>query len=193
MSLDPILAAACELEVFCRERAWKSCFIGGIAVQRWGEPRFTADADLTLLTGFGQEESFIEPLCKHFQPRRADAHPFALRTRVVLIQAANGIPLDVALGAVPFEVNSVRRASAFDIGDNRALTTCCAEDLLVHKVVANREKDWIDVESVLARQWGKLDLALVHCEVEPLLQLREDLEPLSRFEHLYAKLKTRLA
>ena len=63
MNLDPILAAACELEEFCRSRAWKFCFIGGIAVQRWGEPRFTADADLTLLTGFGDEESYIEPLC----------------------------------------------------------------------------------------------------------------------------------
>ena len=53
MNLDPILSAASELEGFCRAHRWQFCFIGGIAVQRWGEPRFTADADLTLLTGFG--------------------------------------------------------------------------------------------------------------------------------------------
>jgi len=50
-----------------------ACFIGGIAVQRWGEPRFTADADLTLLTGVGGEEKFIDPLLSHFRPRRSDA------------------------------------------------------------------------------------------------------------------------
>ena len=192
MSLDPILAAACELEDFCRARTWRFCFIGGIAVQRWGEPRFTADADLTLLTGFGQEETFIEPLCAHFQPRRDDARQFALRSRVVLIQAANGTPLDVALGAVPFEVNSIRRASPFAIGTGRMLTICSAEDLLVHKVVANREKDWIDVEGVLARQWNKLDLVLLRREVEPLLELREDPQTLARFDRLYAKLKRSL-
>ena len=30
--------------------------MGGVALQRWGEPRLTQDVDLTLLTGFGDEE-----------------------------------------------------------------------------------------------------------------------------------------
>lgn len=192
MSLDPILAAAHELETFCAARHWRFCFIGGIAVQRWGEPRFTADADLTLLTGFGQEESFIEPLCSHFHPRRADAREFAARNRVVLLEADNGTPLDVALGAVPFEENSIRRSSPFSIGEGRSLMTCSAEDLLVHKVVANREKDWIDVDGILVRQWGKLNLDLFRTEVEPLLELRGDPDILARFERLLAKLQQQL-
>ncbi len=95
MSLDPILAGAWDLQEFCSVRGWQFCFIGGIAVQRWGEPRFTADADLTLLTGFGGEETFIDPLLSHFRPRRSDAREFALRNRVVLLEAHNGTPLDV--------------------------------------------------------------------------------------------------
>ena len=192
MSLDPILSAASELEQFCSARGWQFCFIGGLAVQRWGEPRFTADADLTLLTGFGNEEQFIDPLCAHFRPRRSDARQFALQSRVVLLEAGNGTPLDVALGAVPFEANSIRRSSPFSIGEGRTLRTCSAEDLLVHKVVANREKDWIDIEGVLARQWTKLDLALFRNEVSPLLELKEDPESLPRFDRLHAKLKRRL-
>ena len=35
---------------------------GGLAVQRWGEPRLTRDADLTLLTGFGKEARFASAL-----------------------------------------------------------------------------------------------------------------------------------
>lgn len=192
MSLDPILSAACELESFCAARRWQFCFIGGIAVQRWGEPRFTADADLTLLSGFGQEETFITALCGYFRPRREDAAQFALRYRVVLIEAQNGTPLDVALGAVPFEINAVRRATPFELGEGRALTTCSAEDLLVHKVIANREKDWLDVEGVLARQWGKLKLAQFRDEVKPLLELKEEPAILDRFEQLYVRLSRRL-
>jgi hypothetical protein len=192
MSLGPILAGAWDLQEFCSAWGWKFCFIGGIAVQRWGEPRFTADADLTLLTGFGGEVSFIDPLLSHFRPRRGDAREFAVRYRVVLLEAHNGTPLDIALGAVPFEENSIRRSSPFQIGEGRALTTCSAEDLLVHKVVANRDKDWLDIEGVLARRWGRLDLALFRQEVEPLLELRGDLEILVRFDRLFAKLKNRL-
>jgi hypothetical protein len=57
--LSPILAAAIELQAFCQARCGRFCFIGGIVVPRWGEPRTTADADLTLLTGCGGEEAFI--------------------------------------------------------------------------------------------------------------------------------------
>jgi len=49
MKLDPIVAAAGVLEEFCRDRAWRFCFIVGLGVQLWGEPRFTADAGLTLV------------------------------------------------------------------------------------------------------------------------------------------------
>lgn len=45
----------------------------------------------------------------------------------------------------------------------------------MHKVVANREKDWLDIEGVSARQWGRLDKAMFRREVEPLLELRETL------------------
>ena len=74
----------------------------------------------------------------------------------MLLEAGNGTPLDVALGAMPFEANSIRRSSPSSIGEGRTLRTCSAEDLLVHKVVANREKDWINIEGILARQWTKL-------------------------------------
>lgn len=30
-----------EIQSFCRDRGWRFCFIGGIALQRWGEPRLT--------------------------------------------------------------------------------------------------------------------------------------------------------
>ena len=69
--LIPIYRAALALQAFCDERGWKACFIGGLAFQRWGEPRLTEDADLTLLTGFGGEEPFVDAL----RPASRDGGP----------------------------------------------------------------------------------------------------------------------
>ena len=55
-AMTGLFEAARQLQAFCDRQGWRSCFIGGIAVQRWGEPRVTRDVDLTLLTGFGGEE-----------------------------------------------------------------------------------------------------------------------------------------
>ncbi len=41
-----LLIAAEEVQQFCTRRNWRFCFIGGIAVQHWGEARLTRDAAL---------------------------------------------------------------------------------------------------------------------------------------------------
>ena len=66
-------------------RGWRSCIIGALAVQRWGEPRLTRDVDVSLLTGFGTEAAFIDRLLATFAPRRPDARAFALEYRVLLL------------------------------------------------------------------------------------------------------------
>ena len=74
---------ASEVQSFCRVRGWRFCFIGGIALQRWGEPRLTGDVDLTILAGFGREADYIEELCGAFAGRIPDAVEFAHRSRVL--------------------------------------------------------------------------------------------------------------
>lgn len=109
--MNPVHAAALELQRFCLLQEWKFCFIGGLAVQRWGEPRLTLDVDLSLLTGFGNEAAYVDALLTRFKARIPDAHAFALETRVLLLRADNEIPLDVALAAMPFEARAVHRAT----------------------------------------------------------------------------------
>jgi hypothetical protein len=43
----------------------------------------------------------------------------------------------------------------------------------VHKVFANRDLDWFDVQGVLRRQVAQLDLDLIFRELRPLLELKE--------------------
>jgi hypothetical protein len=44
---NPLLHAAAEIQRFFGEREWRFCFIGGLALLRWGQPRFTRDVDVT--------------------------------------------------------------------------------------------------------------------------------------------------
>ena len=93
---------ASEVQSFCRDRGWQFCFIGGLALQRWGEPRLTGDIDLTILTGFGHETAYINELCDTYAGRIADAAEFAQRHRGLLLQSEHRVPVDISLGALPF-------------------------------------------------------------------------------------------
>jgi hypothetical protein len=191
-SLSHVLDAGMDVQGFCSARGWRFCFIGGVAVQRWGNPRMTQDVDLTLLTGFGREEAFLEPLLQAFAPRRVDALQFALRHRVLLVRTASGVDADIALGAMPFEEGSVTRATPWTWTVGKSLVTCSAEDLLVHKVFAGRDRDWGDVEEILIRQHGKLNLGHVRAELTPLLDLKDDADALPKLERMLATVERRL-
>ncbi len=192
-NLAALLDAAVALEASLRRRGWRFCFIGGVAVQRWGNPRFTRDLDITLLTGFGGEAQFIDALLEDLQPRRDDGRAFALRHRVLLARTSTGVDVDVALGALPFEARTVERATFWRISDTAALTTCSCEDLLVHKVFAGRDQDWADVEQILIRQHGRIDLTLIRDELGPLLSLKEDTDAAPKLERLVRLVERRLS
>lgn len=170
--MSPLLEAAIELQTFCASQGWRFCFIGGIVVPRWGEPRTTADADLTLLSGFGDEETFVDRLLAAFRSRVPGARELALTRRVLLIEASNSVSLDVSLGGLPFEERLVGRASDFEVGQGLALRTCSAEDLVILKAFAGREIDWLDVRGVADRQGKQLDQKLIFRELTPLLELK---------------------
>ena len=61
-----LVDVAAELQAFAEERGWEFCFIGGLAVQALAEPRLTRGTDMTLLTGFGSEEPFIDALLERY-------------------------------------------------------------------------------------------------------------------------------
>jgi hypothetical protein len=66
-----------------------------------------------VLTGLGSEALYVDPLVEHYRPRMAGEREFALQHRVVLIETGEGIPLDVSLGALPFEARVIGRSSPY--------------------------------------------------------------------------------
>lgn len=189
---NDVLDAALRLQEFCRSQDWRFCFIGGLAVQKWGEPRVTDDVDLTLLTGLGTEAPFIDALLalEWVEPRMPRAREFAQTRRVLLLQTKGGVGIDIAMGAFPFEEEAVRRAQEITLLPGRALRLCTAEDLIVFKTFAARSQDWRDVEMTIVRQGDDgLDWRYIHDQLRPLLELKEAPELFEQLEHLRARLR----
>ena len=171
--MTELIRVASDLQQFCAARRWRFCLIGGLALQRWGEPRETVDVDLTLLTGFGGEEPFILALLDRFEGRVDDPAGFARTNRVLLLRSASGVGIDIALGGLPFEESVVSRATVFAFPGEVRLLTCSAEDLIVMKAFAARGQDWVDIEGVIIRQTGTLDWAYVDEQLSPLVALKD--------------------
>lgn len=177
--------AALQVQKFLDKQRWKYCFIGGIAVQKWGQVRITDDIDVTLLTGFGAEEKYIDKLLSQFDARISNARAFAIQNRVLLLVDKNRIDIDVSCGAFAFERSAVARARKVQIKPGIRLKLCTAEDLIVYKAFANRPLDWIDIEGIIAKQTkSKLDWKYVFTQLIPLVGLKEELEILAKLRTL---------
>jgi hypothetical protein len=177
-----VIRAAAELQSLCEMQGWRFCFIGGLALQRWGEPRETVDVDLTLLTGFGGEEGFVKILLNEFESRIENPADFALKHRVLLLRSVAGVGLDIALGGMNFEESAVVRSSLFLFPEEVKIRTCSAEDLIIFKAFASRPKDWLDVEGIIVRQTGKLDWGYIRKQIQPLAELKDAPEILDELE-----------
>jgi predicted nucleotidyltransferase len=62
---------------------------------------------------------------------------------------------------------------------------CTAEDLIIHKAISERSKDWGDIEGILMRQRGKLDVKYIRHWLSQFAEALENPELLARFNHLY--------
>jgi hypothetical protein len=189
--LTPLLDAAVTVSRWLERHGWPACVIGGLAVQRWGEPRFTHDVDMTVLVGFGPEAEFVDACLAAFPPAREGARAFALRYRVLLVTTSSGVPIDMALGAIPFEEETIGRATPHEFEPGCTLATCSAEDLIVHKMIAGRPRDIADVEGILSRQSGGLDVERITGWLRAFSEVVEDRDLTGEFDRIRARVIAR--
>jgi hypothetical protein len=185
-----LVQAAVEIQDFMQAQKWRFCFIGGFALLRWGEPRFTQDIDLTLYTGFRDEESYIQSILSRFSPRIDDLAAFALKNRVLLVRSSSGIPVDISMGGLHIEEKMTERSTFYPFMDRQELKTCSAEDLIILKSFADRAKDWGDIETVLVRQAGKLDWEYIRSNLHPLCAVKENSAIPRHLEELRGKVES---
>jgi hypothetical protein len=167
-----LFEAAGAVQSLCDELGLRSCFIGGVAVQRWGEPRVTRDVAIAVLADFGHERLVARRLLSRLEARISDAESFAVDNRVVLA-SIDGIGVDISLAALPFEKHMIRGATPFRFSSGVELRTCSAEDLVIMKAFAARPQDWLDVQRVIERN-DSLDWPAILPVVQALAELKAD-------------------
>ena len=132
--------------------------IGGQAVLLHGAPRLTQSIDITLALGPG-EVAVVENVCGALEldPLVEDLASFARDTFVCpLRHRAIGIRIDLIFSTTPYERAAIARAVEVEVG-GESVPFASAEDLILLKLFAGRQRDVEDAQSVVDRQGSRLD------------------------------------
>jgi len=130
--------------------------IGGMANAVWGSPRSTVDIDITVLLDPPQARAILNTLGAAYTARTGNPEAFVARTRVLPLRHAGGVQIDLIFALLPFEDEAVRRAISVNVG-GVPVRFCTPEDLVLHKIVSERDRDRKDVEEILRRRRETLD------------------------------------
>ena len=181
------LEALREVKEFLDQNGIRHLVIGGVANAVWGRPRATHDADFKVLIGEYSIGEFVALVETHFQCRVPDPVEFARQTYVVPIHASNQITVDLVLGFLPYEEQAVERAVTIEyLGVTFSVST--AEDLIIHKAISERERDWDDIKGVLARQVDRLDQGYILDWLSQFAQALERPDLVQRYQDLQKRI-----
>jgi predicted nucleotidyltransferase len=172
---------------FLEEQGYRYAVIGGIAVAQWGFPRATHDVDLKVLVPNTDYAGVRAALLRRFPERartNAPENPFIVAVTI------DKIIVDFLLTLPGYEEQIIERAVRRDLGGISAWV-CSIEDLIIQKVVADREKDWLDLEALLLEQYGKFDEALVENWLTQFAEALEKPEILTKYLQLVERVKNK--
>ncbi len=141
--------------------------VGGLANAIWGEPRATIDIDVTVWVDEAAIPAAIGQLAEAFQPLVSDARAFVADTRVLPLQAASGVRIDVIFGLLPFEREAIERARRIEVA-GILVAVCTPEDLILMKIVSERGRDQDDARAVAGRRLPELDLGYLEPRLREL-------------------------
>jgi hypothetical protein len=145
-----------------------------------GAARLSADVDVTVDPAGGSVSDLLGALAAGgFTARLARPEDFAERTRVLpLLHGVSGIPVDVVLAGPGLEERFFARTAILDVEGVR-VPVASAEDVVVMKILAGREKDRADAGAILTARAKDLDLSYVRATLRALEEAldRRDLLP----------------
>lgn len=180
---NPLEAAVKELASFLEGERIPYMVIGAVAGLVWGLRRGTFDVDVTVWAG-EREQDIVGLLCARFPSRVPEPAPFVSETGVLPV-TVHGTDADVVFGRLPYEEGAIRRARPIPLGDG-TVRVCSPEDLIVHKIISERPRDWEDVQELAKAMSGKLDRAYLDPIVEGLARELSRPEVGERYFSLFA-------
>jgi hypothetical protein len=162
--------------------------IGGLAVILRGVARVTEDVDATIWAEGIDIDALLHTLSRHgIVPRIPNAAAFARERQVLLLRHdPSGTPMELSLAWLPFEREALRRAEILAVGDV-SMPVAVAQDVVIYKAVAWRERDRSDIERLLRSHAREIDLDYVRRMVAEFAGALDEPERIAAFEQIVTR------
>jgi hypothetical protein len=159
VSLPPLADVLRSFAAVLDTQGLRWYLFGAQAVVIYGQPRLTADVDVTVETTPDGALALLAPLRQQgFETRVAEPASLLRRSRVLpLFHGASGLAVDFVVAGRGLEEEFLAHRRFVALGDVE-VPVISPEDLIVTKVLAGRPKDLEDVRGILREQAGRLDL-----------------------------------
>jgi hypothetical protein len=188
-ALSPFAAALADLKrTFAALRVDWYVF-GAQAALIYGAARVTADVDVTVRLGKVTPARLATALKQHGFALRINDPAFVRTTRVLpVLHVRTSVPADLVIAGPGLEDAFLERAVLHDLVGVR-VPVARAEDLIVMKILAGRDKDLEDVAAILAARAAELNVN----EVQSTLAFVEDALGQSDLVPMWERLHSGLA
>ncbi len=141
--------------------------IGGLAVATLGEPRTTLDVDVSVWVAPEGLDAAVLCLSKHLRPLPPQPQTFVRERRVLPVVTSSGVRADIIFSTLEVERGTIRRGIPKQVA-GRFIQVASVEDMLLMKLVSEREKDLADAKALLRRFGPALDRAYLLPKLEEL-------------------------
>lgn len=159
MSDNPLIRSFKEICSFLNDTGIEYVLVGGLAVGIWSEPRATVDIDFLVSTRLNDFDVLKQRLKEsnrfifiHDKPMTFGKISFLRAT----LKSNTDISVDFLFADNDFKDEALKRKEAVQIADF-SVNISTPEDLVILKLLSDREQDGIDVKKILEIQKEQLD------------------------------------
>lgn len=171
------------LDSLCQRHHLEYAIFGGIATILYGSGRATIDIDMIVRVEVDSLDVVYQQFIGEFRPLKEEPLEFFKKYYVLpVVHNRLGTKVDISAALSQFEQEAIRRSRRLHYGTVEA-SFCTPEDLILFKLVANRERDILDVKDIIRRSRNSLDASYLRAHAQDFLEVdRPDiLENLDKF------------
>lgn len=162
MVSDAVEQALLRMSELLKRAKIRHAFMGGVAASAWGEPRATYDVDVAVAVSPENHDQLVRILERN--KYKLDTTPTLKRVGAALqyVRAEDTtletrVVVDVFLTSDEYQNEALLRRRRISFR-SKSLFLMSAEDTLLYKLLAAREKDMVDVQGILVASGDQLDM-----------------------------------
>lgn len=175
-----------DIDRRCRKHKIPYAIIGGVAAIIHGATRTTIDVDLTILADIDSLERTLKVFAKDYLSAKSNPLAFFKRCFFVPLQhRRTKLRVDVAAALSSFERLVIERRQRMHFYDVE-VNVCTIEDLIIMKLVAARDKDFLDVKTLIPLNRKKLNLRYLRARAKEFIDVERSDVP-ERLEEFLRK------